>query len=103
MTRNWAAIWRNAARNLLRIIVPALTLRGGPQAVNPVVRDEAYRNGREALTNAFQHSHVSSNCVSVIMAMASTRQFEMTASQDIGVCLECANARAISAVSKNPE
>jgi signal transduction histidine kinase/ligand-binding sensor domain-containing protein len=37
----------------------SLLVVGTSQAVNPVVRDEVYRIGREALTNAFQHSHAS--------------------------------------------
>jgi signal transduction histidine kinase/ligand-binding sensor domain-containing protein len=35
-------------------------VHGEPRDVHPVVFDEAYRLGREALVNAFQHSHASS-------------------------------------------
>jgi signal transduction histidine kinase len=35
-------------------------VQGAPQDLHPVVFEEAYRLGREALVNAFQHSHASS-------------------------------------------
>jgi ligand-binding sensor domain-containing protein/signal transduction histidine kinase len=34
-----------------------LVLDGHPQVLHPLIRDEIYRIGREALTNAFRHSH----------------------------------------------
>ena len=30
---------------------------GAPRTLHPIVRDEVYRIGREAVTNAFRHSH----------------------------------------------
>lgn len=36
-----------------------INVTGSPRSLNPVVRDEAYRIGREALANAFQHSRAS--------------------------------------------
>ncbi len=32
-------------------------VEGNPRQLHPVIRDEAYRIGREALVNAFRHSH----------------------------------------------
>ncbi|MCU1235765.1 MAG: hypothetical protein JWP63_3732, partial [Candidatus Solibacter sp.] len=43
-----------------RAIAFKLTLVGSPQSLHPVVRDEIYRIAREALANAFRHSHASS-------------------------------------------
>ena len=37
-----------------------VTLAGSPQSLQPVVKGEIYRIGREALTNAFRHSKASS-------------------------------------------
>ncbi len=34
----------------------AVIVEGTPQHLHPIIRDEAYRIGREALTNAFRHS-----------------------------------------------
>jgi signal transduction histidine kinase len=34
----------------------SLTIEGGSRSLHPLVRDEVYRIGREALTNAFRHS-----------------------------------------------
>jgi signal transduction histidine kinase/ligand-binding sensor domain-containing protein len=38
-------------------IVFALTLEGGPRDMHPIVRDEVYRIGYEAIRNACSHSH----------------------------------------------
>jgi Signal transduction histidine kinase len=37
----------------------SVVVEGTPQQLHPIIRDEAYRIGREALTNAFRHSHAS--------------------------------------------
>jgi signal transduction histidine kinase/ligand-binding sensor domain-containing protein len=37
----------------------SVTLIGNPRPLDPIVRDEAFRIGREALANAFQHSRAS--------------------------------------------
>ena len=34
-------------------------VEGAPRELHPIIRDEAYRIGREALANAFRHSHAS--------------------------------------------
>jgi signal transduction histidine kinase len=42
--------------NIDHTIDYAVIVEGTPQQLHPVIRDEAYRIGREALTNAFRHS-----------------------------------------------
>jgi signal transduction histidine kinase len=44
----------NEQVNDYRVIV-----EGTPRELHPIIRDEAYRIGREALANAFRHSHAS--------------------------------------------
>jgi signal transduction histidine kinase len=44
----------NEQVNDYRVIV-----EGAPRELHPIIRDEAYRIGREALANAFRHSHAS--------------------------------------------
>jgi signal transduction histidine kinase len=34
-----------------------VVVNGGPRELHPMVRDEAYRIGREAIANSFQHAH----------------------------------------------
>ena len=46
-------------------VVFRVIVEGSPRAIHPIVRDEVYRIGREAVVNAFRHSHAKNITVEV--------------------------------------
>ena len=50
----------SGGETIYRVIV-----EGSPRAIHPIVRDEIYRIGREAVVNAFRHSHAKNITVEV--------------------------------------
>jgi signal transduction histidine kinase len=50
-----------------------VTAVGSPSSLHPVVRDEIYRIGREALTNAFRHAEASNIEVEITYSSANVR------------------------------
>ena len=56
-----------------------VVVRGEPVTLRPLIRDELYRIGREALVNAFRHAHANSIEVEVEYA---SRQFRMVVRDD---------------------
>jgi signal transduction histidine kinase/ligand-binding sensor domain-containing protein len=57
----------------------SVIVKGQPKPLHPVLRDEVYRIGREALTNGFRHSHAKSV---VIEMKYSARQLRMLVRDD---------------------
>lgn len=57
----------------------ALTVRGSPAPLRPLVRDEVYQVGHEAIVNAFRHAHALHVKVDIEYG---ARQFQMTVSDD---------------------
>ena len=57
----------------------ALTVRGAPAALRPMVRDEIYQVGHEAIVNAFRHARASNIRVDIDYA---AQLFQMTVSDD---------------------
>jgi hypothetical protein len=87
----------------------SVLVEGNAKVLHPVVRDEAYWIGREALINAFQHARArlievevayhreSYGCDFAMMGAALVRRFSKRAGdRGTGECRECASARGRS-------
>src|SRR5260370_22798785 len=82
--------------------------QGVTREMNPIVRDEVFRIGSEAIRNAFLHSEGSELEVTLSYARDLTvrvrdngkgipKTLPQTANQDISVFLECRSERFVSA------
>jgi signal transduction histidine kinase len=106
-----AEAFRRAVEDCQRqgAIAASLTVTGDARAMHPVVRDELYRIGYEAIRNARTHSRGSRLDIALTYgrdltfasrttAWAWTRRWWSTARKGISVCVACVNARAVSAL-----